>query len=261
MATKVRTAEMSWRAVEEVIQRQAVVLVPMASTEEHGPISPTGDYLLTDAICERAAQKTDAVITPVIPFGYSEYFRNYPGTITLQAETLRRLVYDTVSCLLDQGFRHVVLVNGHTGNRPVLQPLIRQIRRERGILIPIIPPGGPNKELTKELYGDTPLGHGGESAGSRWAYLRPELIDERRAADFGTSPFLGLKADGLDGVRFKNMSVGLAINMEDVTPPSGSMVDPRGISAEKGRRLIESAVDDVAAFIEWFKTVDPNIEP
>lgn len=260
---KVRTAEMSWREVEEVIERRAAVLVPLASTEEHGPVSPTGDYLVTDAIAEKVARATGDVVSPVIPFGYSEYFRHYPGTITLQAETLRLLVRDTVTCLLDQGFRHVILLNGHKGNEPVLQVLIRQIRRERGLLVPIVSPHafGLTKELHAELYGDMPTGHGGESTGSEWCYLRPDLIDLSRAEDFGPQPFLGMRPSGLNAVIFNDQQIGVALNMEDITPPSGSLADPRPASAEKGQRIIENAVEGLVAFVEWFKTVDPSVVP
>src|SRR3954471_8732494 len=106
---RVRTAEMSWRMIEEARDHGAAGLVPMGSTEEHGPHSPTGDYLLTDTIAQAVAEATGDLMTPTIPFSYSEYFRHYPGTITLQAETLRLLLRDVVGNLLDQGFRHVIL--------------------------------------------------------------------------------------------------------------------------------------------------------
>ncbi len=68
MATKVRTAEMSWKEVESALERDAVAIIPMGSTEEHGPHSPTGDYLITDAIAEQVARATDSVMVPTIPF-------------------------------------------------------------------------------------------------------------------------------------------------------------------------------------------------
>src|SRR5690606_34770833 len=120
--------------------------------------APTGDYIIADEVAEQVVRASGDVMVPTIPFSYSEYFRNYPGTITLQAETLRLIVKDVVYCLLDQGFKHVVLLNGHKGNEPVLLPLIRQIRRERGILIPVVAPlgFGLTGEVHRELYGDIP---------------------------------------------------------------------------------------------------------
>ena len=263
MAQKVRTAEMSWREVEEAIEAGAAALVPMGSTEEHGPHAPTGDYMIADAITERVAANTGDVMTPTIPFSYSEYFRHYPGTVTLQPETLSLLVRDTVYCLLDQGFRHVILFNGHKGNEPILQTLIRQIRRERGLLVPIVAPlgFGLTGPLQRELYGDTPTGHGGEPIGSIVSYLRPDLINLDRADAWESKDYLGLPASGLNGVIFEGRTVNLAINMGEVTPPSGSLSDPRVASADKGQRIVDNAVEGLSSFVRWFKTIDPAVAP
>ncbi len=260
---RVRTAELSWRMVEEARARGAAVIVPMGSTEEHGPHSPMGDYLITDYIAEAVAQATDDLVTPTIPFSYSEYFRHYPGTITVQAETLRLLLRDVVGSLFDQGFRHVILFNGHNGNGPILQTLIREFRRERGLLVPVVAPLGfaQNPALIRELYGENPTGHGGEPVGSMMSYVRPELVDMARAEDWGTKPFLGQKSAGLGGITFQGNPVMLAINMEDVTPPSGSLSDPRLASREKGERLVNYAIENLIAFVRWFKSVDPTVEP
>lgn len=254
---------MSWREVEEARDRGAVVIVPMGSTEEHGPHAPTGDYLVTDAITERVARATDSVMIPTIPFSYSEYFRHYPGTITLQSETMRLLVQDVVYGLLDQGFKRVILFNGHKGNDPLLGMLLRQFRRERGILIPVVAPSefGNTAEMRKEMYGDNPVGHGGEPMGSKQTYLNPDLVDLNRAEDFGVKDFWGLKPTGLHGLKFEGGTIGLALNMEDITPPSGSMSDPRLASADKGERQIAASVEALSKFVEWFKTIDPTTTP
>jgi creatinine amidohydrolase len=249
--------------VEEARDRGAAVIVPMGSTEEHGPHSPTGDYLITDAIAEAVARETGDLVAPIIPFSYSEYFRHYPGTITVQAETLRLLLRDVVGSLLDQGFRRVILFNGHNGNGPILQTLIREFRRERGILVPVVAPLGfaQSPALMRELYGDNPIGHGGEPVGSMMTYLRPELVDVGRAEDWGTQPFLGQTTAALSGITFQGHQVMLAVNMEDVTPPSGSLSDPRLASRERGERLVSHAIEDLIAFVQWFKTVDPAVTP
>jgi creatinine amidohydrolase len=252
---------MSWREVEEVLQSGAAAIVPMGSTEEHGPHSPTGDYLITDVIAERVARETGDVMIPTIPFSYSEYFRHYPGTITVQAETLRLLVKDAVYCLLDQGFQHVILFNGHKGNEPILSTLIREIRRERGVLVPFVAPlgFGLSGGLQQELYGDTPTGHGGEPMGSIMTHLFPDLVSLDRAEDWDVRPFLGHQPAGLNGIVFEGKPVGLAVNMEDITPPSGSLSDPRVASLDKGERIVESAVKNLSAFVRWYKTIDPRV--
>lgn len=261
MADKVRTAQMSWREVEEAVKRGAAAIVPMGSTEEHGPHAPTGDYMITDHIAEQVCQQTGDVMVPTIPFSYSEYFRHYPGTITVRPETLRLLVTDTVGCLLDQGFKHVILFNGHKGNEPILQPLIREFRRDRGVLVPFVAPlgFGMTGAVLKELYGDNPVGHGGEPIGSIASYLFPDLVDLNRAEDWETKQFLGLKTSGLNDVIFEGRAVGMAMNMEDITPPSGSLSDPTLASPDKGQRIVENAIEGLSSFVRWFKSVDPTV--
>ena len=80
---RVRLAQLSFRDAEAAVARGAAALVPMGSTEEHGPHSPLGDYVIAEAIAVRVAEQTGDIVTPVIPFSYSEYFRDFPGTITL----------------------------------------------------------------------------------------------------------------------------------------------------------------------------------
>lgn len=263
MSSKVRTAEMTWREVEERLKQGLPVIVPMGSTEEHGPHSPTGDFMITDVIAERVAQNAGALVTPTLAFSYSEYFRHYPGTITLQPETMRLLVKDTVYSLLDQGFKHVILFNGHKGNEPILFPLIREIRRERGLLVPFVAPlaFGLSGGVQKELYGDTPTGHGGEPIGSIMAHLFPEHFRADLAEDWASKPFLGQSPATLNGLSFEGNDVAMAINMEDVTPPSGSLSDPKVASADKGERIVENSVKNLSSFVNWFKTVDPTAAP
>jgi creatinine amidohydrolase/Fe(II)-dependent formamide hydrolase-like protein len=62
-------------------------------------------------------------------------------------------------------------------------------------------------------------------------------------------------------VVFEGRNVGMAMNMGDVTPPSGSLSDPRVASADKGKRIVENSIEGLTSFVNWFKSVDPSIEP
>jgi creatinine amidohydrolase len=260
---EVRSSLLSWRQVEAAIQRGAAAIFPLGSTEEHGPHAATGDYMIAEEVGVRVARKTGDIVFPSLPFSYSEYFRHYPGTITIQSDTLFRVVEDAVNCLIDQGFKHIVILNGHKGNDPTLGHLLRKIRRERGRLVANVAPlaFGLTPDVQKEIYGENKIGHGGEPMASLWAYLFPGAVDLQRAEDWGTKPFLGLPVASLSGVKFEGVDVGFAIDMEDVTPPSGSLSDPMLASAERGERIVTSAVERLARFMEWFKSVDPVVKP
>lgn len=217
--------------------------------------------MLADEMAVRVARISGDIVFPCFPFSYSEYFRHFPGTITMQSDTLFRVVEEVVGCLISQGFTHIVLFNGHKGNEPILGHLIRRIRREHGLLIPIVSPFGfafP-AALMKEL--EIKVGHGGEPIGSMWMYLFPGLVDPSRIEEWGTKEFLGLKPSGLSGVIFEGTEVGFAIDMEDIAPPSGSLSDPQLASIERGHRIIDAAVDHMVLFMRWFKSKDPRVKP
>lgn len=147
-----RIGEMSWTAVDEVVRTGASAIIPLGSIEEHGPHSPMGDYAAIDAISGRTGEVTGDLVVPTMPFGYSEYFRHYPGTITVRAETLAPVVEDIIDCPLRHGLRRIVIFNGHAGNAPILELFTRRIRRERGLLIPSVSPLQviQNPELVKQ---------------------------------------------------------------------------------------------------------------
>jgi len=130
------------------------------------------------------------------------------------------------------------------------------------MLVPVVAPlgFGLTPSVQRELYGDTPTGHGAEPIGSIQMYLRPDLVNLDKAEDWATKDYYGLPAN-LNGVNFEGRPVNLAINMGEITPPSGSLSDPFAGSPEKGERIVTNSIDGLTAFVNWFKTVDPKVEP
>lgn len=258
-----RIGEMSWTEVGEVIARGAAAIVPLGSIEEHGPHSPMGDYMAIHHVASRTGETTGDLVVPTLPFGFSEYFRHYAGTITLRDETLSMVVEDIIDCLLRHGLRHIVIFNGHAGNMPILELLTRRIRRTRGVLIPTLSPLQvmQNPAFIKEVYGDgMALGHGGEPMGSLMMVLAPGKVKMERVGAFGRKQFLGMPTDGLGAIVFKGVRVSMPLDMREITPPeTGSLSDPSSASAERGKALLDYAVNFCVDFMRWFKTTDPAV--
>jgi len=257
-----RIGEMTWTEVREAVERGNAALVPLGSIEEHGPHSPMGDYMIIHDITGRTGEATGDLVVPTMPFGYSEYFRHYPGTITLRPETLAAVVEDTIDCLLRHGLRHIVIFNGHAGNMPILEVLMRKIRRARGLMIPIVSPLQVMQApaLIKELYGDgMVLAHGGEPVGSVMMALAPQAVRMERVGAFGRRQVLGMPTDGLGAITFKGVRVALPLDMRDVTPETGSLSDPSKASADRGRAMLDYAVKFCVDFVRWFRTTDPRV--
>jgi creatinine amidohydrolase len=258
----VRLGEMAWTEVRDAIQRGATAVVSLGSIEEHGPHSPGGDYVIVDEIAARAAELTGDVVTPTLPFGYSEYFRNYPGTITLRSETLAAVLTDTIDSLLLHKFPRIAIVNGHAGNAGTVELVARRYRRTHGLVIPSVQPFQiiQAPEVIERVYGaGTRMGHGGEPIGSLNMYLRPERMQMQRAGAFGPRQVFGCPIEGLGAIRVGGIRVAVPLDMEDVTPPTGSLSDPTLGSAERGRELLEHAVAACAEFLRWFRTIDPRL--
>jgi len=253
---------MPWTEVREAIARGVTAVVVLGSIEEHGPHCPGGDYIIVDEIAARAADISGDVVTPILPFGYSEYFRNYPGTITLRSETLAAVLTDTIESLLLHAFPRVVIINGHAGNASTVELVARRYRRSHGLVIPSIAPFQiiQAREVVERVYGGrVELGHGGEPIGSLMMYLRPEHVQMHRAGAFGRQKVFGRPTDGLAGITVDGVRAAVPLDMEDVTPPTGSLSDPKLGSAERGRQLLEHAVQACAGFLKWFRTVDPHL--
>ena len=137
----------------------------MGSTEQQGIHSLTGDYLAAEAIAKRVAEKAGAYYVPVIPFGCSEYFRCFPGTISLRPSTVEAVITDVVESLTEHGITKIFFINGHAGNTPTIEEVARKLRREKGIVCFSIDLWqGLTPEAKKEIYGEGPdsSGHGGD---------------------------------------------------------------------------------------------------
>lgn len=255
--------EMTWTQVREAIEAGATAIVPLGSIEEHGPHSPMGDYMVTEEIAAQSARVTNDVVVPMMPFGYSEYFRNFPGTITLRDSTLDAVLTDELECLRRHRFNRIVIFNGHSGNNPVVELVTRWFRREYGILIPSLSPFAPMMvpEVVEKVYGDkVTLGHGGEPMGSLMMHLRPGKVDIERAGQWGRQEVFGVPTEGLGTIRVGSLRVAVPLDMEDIAPPTGSLSDPTLASTERGQSLFETALAACIEFLKWFRSVDPYLE-
>ena len=259
---KVRLQDMTWKEVEEKVRDRALVIVPFGSQEQHGPQTPMGDFMVCERVAMAVAERTGAVVAPVIPFGYSEYFKSYPGTISARPGTLTAVLEDYVDCLTGQGFERIVFFNGHNGNNGLLDHLCRRLRAERGLRIPVVSPlGARSPEVMAQHYGEdrSMIGHGGEPLASIQMYLNPGTVRLDLAVPGRMHEFHGMKVSGVSQIGFPNTTIQLHFNYDEITDPSGVVGDARGASAEKGQALFESMVDNCTAAVKWLKGITAQV--
>ncbi len=111
---------MNWMQVEDYLELDDRIVVPLGSTEQHGYLSLATDAILAQKVSEEAAEPLGVPVLPVLSFGLAPYFTAFPGTISLKTETYFSLVEDILNSLYRSGFRRILFVNGHGGNSPVL---------------------------------------------------------------------------------------------------------------------------------------------
>lgn len=113
-----RITDMNWMQVEAYLRQDDRCVLPLGSTEQHAYLSLSVDSLLAERVALEAAEPLGIPVFPVVHYGLTPYFRAYPGTVTLRIETYMRLLRDIFASLTAQGFRRILVVNGHGGNSP-----------------------------------------------------------------------------------------------------------------------------------------------
>lgn len=114
-----RIEELNWMDVEGYLQQDDRLILVVGACEQHGYLSLLSDVKIPLALADAASRQTGVLVAPPINFGASPYFLAYPGTLSLRLTTLLDLVEDLVRSAYKQGFRRILVLNGHGGNNAV----------------------------------------------------------------------------------------------------------------------------------------------
>lgn len=252
MQDSVFLAELPWPEAARRIAENAVVLLPVGATEQHGRHMPLNvDVVLPTAIAERVARNLDGLVAPTIAYGNRSQPRSgggptFPGTVNIAAHTLTLLIRDVILDLFRQNVRRLIVLNGHYENiSPTVEAIelaLDAIGRDRArqtrliilrvdhwelvrpeTIARIFPDGFPGIELEHASVIET----------SMMLALRPDLVDLSAALHDGPA-------------RFKPYDR-YPVAPEEV-PPSGVLSLTQGSSPEKGEWLIGDIVDRLTQF-------------
>jgi creatinine amidohydrolase len=124
-----RLEDMNWMDVEAYLQNDDRLILITGACEQHGYLSLATDVKIPLALADAASERAGVPIAPPLPFGFSPGFAAYPGTISLRIETLLLLLDDVIREVYRQGFRALLLLNGHGGNGPI-QALLQQLANQ-----------------------------------------------------------------------------------------------------------------------------------
>jgi creatinine amidohydrolase len=113
-----RVSEMNWMMVEKYLKSDDRAVLPLGCTEQHAYLSLSVDSILAERLAAEAAAPLGVPVFPVLAYGVTPYFRAFPGTITLRVQTYLSVLRDILDVMAEQGFKRILIVNGHGGNTP-----------------------------------------------------------------------------------------------------------------------------------------------
>lgn len=245
-------SQLTWVEFRQRIDAGAVVIVPVGALEQHGPHLPLGtDAMLAAEVARRAAERIGAIVAPVVSYGYKSQPRSgggnhFPGTVSLDGDTLVRTVRDILKELARHGARKLAVIDGHYENGMFLTEAVdlalRDLRYD----------GVTDVKVVKMIYAEEikpatlarifPRGYPGlalEHAAtletSMMLYLFPDLVRRDKIPDHPAPQFppYDVYPTNVDWV-----------------PPTGVLSPAGTATAEFGKLLIDEFVDLVASVLE-----------
>jgi creatinine amidohydrolase len=209
-----RLSDRTWQEIGD--GPPPILLVPLGSTEQHGPHLPLGtDTYVAEALARALAQaRADLVLGPTIPVGASGEHAGFPGLLSIGTEQLAAFLTELVRSARSW-VRGLVLVSGHGGNAEALGGVVARAGDE-GDLVAVVGAGSPGADA-----------HAGRAETSLLLALEPSLVRETGAVRGLTTPIDEL----LEELRTRGVAP---------LSPSGVLGDPAGATAEEGRARLAS---------------------
>ena len=262
MTKKIHWHLMTWQEIRDARERNPVILIPAGTLETQGPNTYVGlEYVVPQRLAQAVARRTEALVVPPVPFGYSALFQDFPGTISLRPEVLTAVYEDVVTSILKHGFDHLMFLAMHVPNQPMMDHLANRIRDERGILIAWINPGRLAPDIMRETSPDyeAARGHGADPGLSLASYLEPEAGDLSQVIPNQVeTEFRGFAMEGLTPT-YRGFNVHMAMRLQDVSPQTGGYGDPSFASSEQGEVIFNGMVDYTVGLVEQFGQMDTHV--
>ncbi len=243
-------SEVEWRKLRadqlrEMARADAIVILPVASLEQHGPHLPVEvDSMLGETVAVRAARKVaerggHAVVLPVLWTGLSEHHMSFGGTITLGLPAFSAVVEDVCRSVLRHGFKRIVLLNAHGGNENALRTITDELTPKLGApIVQFTYWYAAAVAIARILETQSALMHACEAETSMMLAVRPELVamDRVGLAKANSSPDV---ADVVGGGVYRWRTVAARSS-------SGVIGNPEAATAEKGERLFDAIATALA---------------
>lgn len=233
----------TWMEVEAYLARSQGIILPIGSTEQHGPTGLIGtDAICAEAIARGVGEATDTLVAPTINVGMALHHTAFPGSVSLRPSTLILVIRDYLTCLAKAGFTRFFFINGHGGNVATLKAAFSETY---AVLADLNMPHadqvrcqvnnwymcGSVYRLAKELYGDEEGSHATPSEVALTQYVYPEAI----------------KQAPLSAAVSKDHRIYGAADFRRRYPDGRMGSNPALATPEHGRQLYELAVKELSS--------------
>lgn len=217
-----RVADQVWTDLDP---HSGVLLLPLGSTEQHGPHLPLAtDSIIAEQVSLAAStERSDTWVGPTLPYGASGEHQDFPGTLSIGTEALHHVIVELVRSAM-MSFSHVVLVNGHGGNTDAIRRAVSQLVGE----------GHPITSWHPTVGGDA---HAGHTETSLLRHLVPDKVRSDRLAAGATEPLKTLLP------RLRETGV-------RSVSPTGILGDATSASESHGEELMKAMVTSLIAHLE-----------
>ncbi|MET3507357.1 creatininase family protein [Halalkalibacter oceani] len=255
----VKLGEKRWKDAKELVEKNAIVIVPTAAFEQHGHHLPLDtDTRLVSFIAEEVCKRCEdfdfpVVTTPTVWTGFSPHHMRFEGSITLKMDTFNMLIQDICESLWHHGFRNIILLNGHGGNANLLKSMVANMTFSHNIRTVT----ASYWDFVREYIDDwrkSNLGgvnHGCEMETALMLYLSEKLVHKEYIKDDVWRPTTKYISNDLT----YSGKVFTAFDFSEISD-DGTIGAPSMASKERGEELFDLICKEIVNFIEDFRKWD-----
>ena len=231
--------EITMPEFEEGLKKTQTVIIPIGTTEEHGPHLPLAtDIMHVYEMIKEVARRVPIFIAPPIYYGICRSTSEHTGTITISSHTLKSIIKDIVRSLYEHRIRNFMIISGHAGGThmsslfEIGEFLLDELPESKIAVISLFHLISKESQEVVETKGD---GHAGELETSLIMHVRPDLVKDLPESFFPRMPQYFLARD------------------KKKYWPAGVWGDPKKASPEKGKRIFDIAVEKIVHLKQEFE--------
>jgi creatinine amidohydrolase len=235
-------ADRTWPELDDM---GSLAVVPVGSTEQHGPHLPLAtDHLIAESLAHEATDRTGMICTPTVQVGVSPHHRQFNGTMWVDPPAFRDYVASLARNLTYHGIDRIVFVNAHGGNVVHLREVGRRLRAADEAYAIEWMWNDSIPDLVDELFA-TNGPHGGPKETAMIQHIAPDLVRGEELENARDGGLLDFDADemAVHGARTFYDSIDNTDN--------GVLGDQTDATAAKGEQLFEAATDQLVQLLDW----------